>query len=103
VGTVDLNVSYEFSMLTIRLLGVLPFDNGVSLLGGLGYTDMKGKFSFTDGVNSASGSETTNEPGYYIGAQYDWDRFAMRLGYEKFDFDGDIDVNETSLTFFYKL
>jgi hypothetical protein len=102
-GTVDLNVSYEFSMLTIRLLGVLPFDNGVSLLGGLGYTDMKGKFSFTDGVDSASGSETTNEPGYYIGAQYDWDRFAMRLGYEKFDFDGDIDVSETSLTFFYKI
>jgi hypothetical protein len=102
-GTVNLNISYEFRMLTVRLLGVLPFDNGVSLLGGLGYTDMKGKFSFTDGINSASGSETTNEPGYYFGAQYDWDRVAVRIGYEKFDFDGNVDVSETMLTFFYKL
>ena len=47
--------------------------------------------------------QTTNEPGYYFGAQYDWDRVAVRLGYEKFDFDGDIDVTETMLTFFYKL
>jgi OmpA-OmpF porin, OOP family len=102
-GTVNLNVSYEFRMLTVRLLGVLPFDNGVSLVGGLGYTDVKGKFNFTDGVNSVSGSESTNEPGYYVGAQYDWDRVAVRIGYEKFDFDGDIDVSETMLTFFYKL
>jgi hypothetical protein len=102
-GTVNLNVNYEFRMLTVRLLGVLPFDNGVSLLGGLGYTDMKGKFNFTDGTNSLAGDETTNEPGYYVGAQYDWDRVAVRLGYEKFDFDGDIDVSETMLTFFYKL
>jgi hypothetical protein len=102
-GTANLRISYDFRMLTIRLLGVLPFDNGVSLLGGLGYTDMKGDFEFTDGVNTLSGDETTNEPGYYIGAQYDWDRVAVRLGYEKFDFDGDIDVTETSLSFFYKI
>jgi opacity protein-like surface antigen len=102
-GTVNLNISYEFRMLTIRLLGVLPFDNGVSLLGGLGYTDMKIDFELSDGVNSVSDDETSNEPGYYVGAQYDWDRVAVRLAYEKFDFDGDIDVTETSLSVFYKL
>ena len=90
-------------MLTIRLLGVLPFDNGVSLLGGLGYNDMKVNLDVTDGIDTISFDESTNEPGYYVGAQYDWDRVAVRLSYEKFDFDGDTDVNETSVTFFYKL
>ena len=35
--------------------------------------------------------------------EYDWDRVAVRLAYEKFDFDGDVDVAETSISFFYKL
>jgi hypothetical protein len=107
-GTVDLNVEAEFQILTVRLLGVLPFDNGISLLGGLGYSDMKFDVDLTDGVTSQGGDVTSNELGYYIGAQYDWDRFAMRIGYEKFDsdlgvFSDDIDMSETMLTFFYKL
>ena len=28
-------------MLTIRLLGVLPFDNGISLMAGVGYADVE--------------------------------------------------------------
>ena len=102
-GTVDVTTTYDFRIFTIRLLGVLPFDNGVKLLGGLGYSDMKVDFEETDGVVSVSGDTNTNEPGYYFAAQYDWDRVALRLGYEKFDFDGDVDVSETMLTFFYKL
>ena len=43
-----------------------------------------------------SGDISGNEPAYYVGAQYDWDRVAVRLGYEKYDFDGDLDVVETS-------
>jgi hypothetical protein len=108
VGTVDLNFSAEFSrILTVRLLGVLPLDN-FKLMAGLGYSDMKFEFDVTDGVDSLSGDISSNEPGYYVGVQYDWDRFAMRLGYEKFDydpseFDDSADVSETMLTFFYKL
>jgi hypothetical protein len=104
VGTVDLDFSAEFSrILTVRLLGVLPFDSGISLMGGLGYSEVKFEFDVTDGVDSISGDESRNDPGYYVGVQYDWDRFAMRLGYEKFDFDGDVDAAETMLSFFYKL
>ena len=109
VGTVDVNFSAEFSrILTVRLLGILPFDNGLSLMAGLGYSDMKFEFDLPDGIDSASGDISSNEPGYYFGVQYDWDRFAMRLGYEKFDygggdFDVDADLSETMLTFFYKL
>jgi hypothetical protein len=102
-GTANLSFTGDFQILTIRLLGVFSFDNGVSLYGGLGYSDMKLDFGLTDGVTSISNDETTNEPGYYAGVGYDWDRVAVRLGYEKFDFEGDVDVTETSLSFFYKL
>jgi hypothetical protein len=105
-GPVPIDISLEFKILTIRLLGVLPFDNGVKLLGGLGYADMKQKFSLVNANNpadGASGSIDGNEPAYYLGAQYDWDRVAVRLAYEKYDFSGGTDVNETSVTFFYKL
>ena len=51
----------------------------------------------------ASGEFSDSRPTYYFGVQYDWDRIAVRLGYEKFDFDGEVDGEETSLTFFYKL
>jgi hypothetical protein len=98
-----LSVSYEFKILTVRLLGVLPFDNGVRLMGGLGYSDMKRDFVFTDGIVTIANDDTGNEPGYYLGVQYDLDRFAIRLGHEKFDFDGDVDVTETMITFFYKI
>jgi opacity protein-like surface antigen len=102
-GTVDLDFSAEFSrILNVRLLGILPFDN-VKLMAGLGYSDVKFEVDITDGVDSISFDESSNELGYYFGVQYDWDRFAMRLGYEKFDFDGDVDVSETMLTFFYKI
>jgi hypothetical protein len=103
VGTVDLEFSAQLErILTVRLLGVLPLDN-VKLMAGLGYSDFKFAFDLTDGVDSISGDEDRNEPGYYFGVQYDWERFAMRLGYEKFDFDGDADAAETMLSFFYKL
>ncbi len=99
----DLAARYEFKMLTIRLLGVMPFDNGVSLLAGLGYHDMKVSLDVSDGVDTVSFDENTNEPGYYLGAQYDWDRVAIRLSYEKLDFEGNTDVKETSIAFYYKL
>jgi hypothetical protein len=105
---IDLDVNYEFRFLTLRLLGVLPFDNGMSLVGGVSFSDIKFKYNLTDGVDTESGSESTNEPGYYVGVQYDWDRVGVRLAYEKLDFEGglfsdDVDSSETSVVFFYKL
>lgn len=101
---VPLAFSSEFKILTIRLLGILPFDNGISLLGGLSYADMRQDIDFSlNGGPEQSTDIDGNEPAYYFGVQYDWDRVAVRLGYEKYDFSGDIDVNETMLTFFYKL
>jgi hypothetical protein len=102
-GTVDLDFRAEYSkILTVRLLGILPFDNGISLMGGLGYSDMKFEFDITDGVDSLSGDISDNRPSYYFGVQYDWDRAAMRIGYERFDLDS-ADGTETMLAFFYKL
>jgi predicted porin len=90
-------------ILTIRLLGLLPFDNGVSLMAGIGYADVKQEIAVNvNGAPFLSGDVTGNNPAYYFGVQYDWDRIALRLGYEKYDFD-DADASETSLTFFYKI
>jgi hypothetical protein len=56
-----------------------------------------------NGAPFIHGDASANNPAYFLGAQYDLERFALRLGYEKYDFDGDVDATETSLTFFYKL
>lgn len=93
----------DIKMLTLRLLGVLPFDNGLSLVGGLSYADVEQDIDFTIAGTTGSIEISSNDPAYYIGAQYDWDRIALRLAYEKYDFDGDVDAAETTITFFYKL
>jgi hypothetical protein len=107
LGNVD--VQTDLKMLTIRLLGVISFDD-FSLLGGLGYADLKQDFNLTNRISGTQISDdfTSNEPTYYLGAQYDWDRVAVRLAFEKYDFElglvsDDLDVSETSITFFYKL
>ena len=103
-GTVDLDLRAEFSrILALRILGIIPFKSGLSLMGGLGYSQMKFEVDLTDGIDSISVDEDQNNLGYYAGVQYDWERFAMRLGYEQFDFDADADASETMLSFFYKL
>lgn len=108
-GSVELGFESEISMLTIRLVGVLPFDNGISLLAGLGYADVDQDIDLSqNGVPSQSIEISENNPAYYVGVQYDWDRIALRLAYQKYDFSGDtfqsdIDAAETTLTFFYKL
>ena len=104
LGQFDLAFESDFKILTVRLLGVLPFDNGISLLGGFGYADSKQDITLDAGpFGQQSGDIDENAPAYYVAAQYDWDRAAVRLGYEKYDFDGGLDVIETSITFFYKL
>jgi len=101
-------VTYDTGLdriLTIRLLGVLPFGkSGFSVMGGLGYADIKQEIDiYVNGQRVLSGDVSANNPAYFLGAQYDFERIALRLGYEKYDFDGDVDATETSLTFFYKL
>jgi hypothetical protein len=104
-SSLELGLETELSqILTIRLLGTLPFDSGIMLMGGLSYSDFEQELLFSvNGVPQISAEFSDSQPGYYFGVQYDWDRFAMRLGYEKFDFDGDADAEEVSLTFFYKI
>jgi hypothetical protein len=99
---IPLDFVSEFKILTIRLLGVLPLDN-VKLLGGISFSDMRQDIDASLGGQQQSFDIDGNETSLFLGAQYDWDRFAIRLGYEGFDFDGDIDAKETTLTFFYKL
>ncbi len=92
-GPLDVAFESDFKILTVRLLGVLPFDNGISLLGGFGYADSKQDITIDfGGLGQNSGDIDENAPAYYVAAQYDWDRAAVRLGYEKYDLDGGLGV-----------
>ena len=106
--TVDFNT--EFQSLVVRLLGVMNFDSGLTVLGGIGWAEMNQDIDLVDnrpGVPGVSGDQDVSEPTYFAGVQYDLDRFAIRLAYEKYDFDTPFftegDIEETSVTFFYKL
>jgi hypothetical protein len=104
IGDISFTFRTEFKSLMVRLLGVLPFDNGVSLLGGIGYADGEEDFTVDiSGLGQQSSDVSFGEPTLFAGAQYDWDRVALRLGWEKYDFEGDRDASEVSLSFFYKL
>lgn len=105
VGLVPSTLTYEFEILTVRFLGVLPFENGITLLGGLGYADMdwEGTIVYGD-IGSQSADLSEGDLTYYAGVQYDWERFAIRIGYEKYDLSNDFsDIDETAISFFYKL
>jgi hypothetical protein len=95
----------ELKILTVRFLGVLPFDNGITLLGGIGYADMDQDATYDRiGIGPLTLEAEDGVPTYFAGVQYDWDRVAVRLAYEKYDdFDEVIGINETSVAFFYKL
>jgi len=106
--TVDYNT--EFQSFIVRLLGVMNFDSGLTVLGGIGWAEMNQDIDVVDngpGIFGASGDQDIGEPTYIAGVQYDADRFAIRLAYEKYDFDSPFftegDIEETSVTFFYKL
>lgn len=103
-GTTTFTFTSDFQIFVVRMLGVLPFDNGVTLLGGLGYAEMKEDVTISaPGFGILSGDSDGGEATLYGGVQYDWDRFALRVAYEKYDFGGGIDVSEASVGFFYKL
>lgn len=101
-------VTYETQLdriLTIRLVGMLPFGkSGISLIGGIGYADIKQDLAISvSGFPFANGDVSGNTPTYFGALQYDFERLAIRLGYEKYDFSGGVEGEETSITFFYKL
>jgi opacity protein-like surface antigen len=104
IGLVPVHVRYEIEILTVRFVGVLPFDNGITLLGGLGYADMKVDVTIDyEGVGQVTGDGDEGNLTYFAGVQYDWERVALRLGYEKYDMSGGVEIDEASLAFFYKL
>lgn len=101
-------------LFTVRGLGTLPLDNGLSLMAGLGFFTFEQDLALT--INGAPFLSADVDPegfgnfAYYLGAQYDWDRVALRLSYEKWDFGSEArvifvgnDAEEVALSLFYKL
>jgi opacity protein-like surface antigen len=87
----------------------MNFDSGLTVLGGIGYAEANQDIDLTFSAPTPpqSGDQDISKPTYFVGVQYDLDRFAVRLAYEKYDFDTGVfreaDIEETSVTFFYKL
>lgn len=112
-ASTELEFETELSkILGFRALGTFPFDSGLSLLAGVGFVYMKQDVALSiNGKPFLSGDVDKNgQLTYYVGAQYDWSRVAVRLSYEKFDFNSDAvvifvaaDAHEVALSFFYKL
>lgn len=114
-STAELGFETELhKIFTVRGLGTLPFDSGLSLMAGVGFFTFEQEVSLS--INGAPflsadvDSEGFGNFTYYLGAQYDWDRVAVRLSYEKWDFDSSAvlvfvggDAEEVALSFFYKL
>jgi hypothetical protein len=109
----ELRFETELSkILGFRALGTFPFDNGLSLMTGAGFVNFEQDIALTlNGAPFVSGQiDEGGTLSYYLGAQYDWDRVALRLSYEKWDFDSsaalvfvDAEAKEVALSFFYKL
>lgn len=114
-STAELGFETELHrIVTIRGLGTLPFDNGLSLMGGIGFFTFKQEVALSlNGAPFLSADVSPDGFGnfaFYLGAQYDWDRVALRLSYEKWDFDSGAvlvfvgsDAQEVALSVFYKL
>jgi hypothetical protein len=109
----ELGFETEFSkILGFRALGTVPFDNGISLVAGVGFLDFEQEIALSfNGAPFLNGeADKGSQFAYYAGVQYDWDRVALRLSYEKWDFDSGAvlafvgaDAQEVALSFFYKL
>jgi hypothetical protein len=109
----ELRFDTELSkILGFRALGTVPFDNGLSLIAGGGFVYIEQYVALSiNGAPFLSGDiDRGGQLTYYLGAQYDWERVAVRLSYEKLDFNKEAavifvgaDAHEVALAFFYKL
>jgi len=109
----ELGFETEISkILGFRALGTFPFDNGLSLMAGVAFVSFEQNIALRINGTPFFGGEVdrTGKLAFYLGAQYDWDRVALRLSYEKFDFGGEAalgfaaaNAEEVALSFFYKL
>ncbi|HEY3517273.1 MAG TPA: outer membrane beta-barrel protein [Gammaproteobacteria bacterium] len=112
-GSTELGFETELSkILGFRALATFPFDSGLSLLAGGGFVNFEQHIAVSRNGAPYFGADIDRpaQLTYYFGVQYDWDRVALRLSYEKWDFGSDAllsfvdaDAQELALGFFYKL
>lgn len=89
-GTVTLNLSGDFEILTVRALGFIPFEK-VSLLGGVGYYDAEQNVTASVSVPgfSTTVSDSGSEDGATLigGLEFNLERVDIRGELEWFDVD----------------
>lgn len=93
----------DYEVLTIRALGVAPFEN-VSLYGGVGYYDatLNGSVSVI-GVGQMGFEGDDSGATLVGGLQFDFGKVSIRGEYEWFDTDSNVDAWDISIGLIFRL
>ncbi|HEX6996535.1 MAG TPA: outer membrane beta-barrel protein [Gammaproteobacteria bacterium] len=100
LGTVTLDIKGDYEVLSVRALGILPFDK-VSLFGGVGYydADLTARGRYEDAFQIVAIKVEGSDDGATVigGLQFDLDRLSIRGEYEWFDTDSNVDASDISI------
>ena len=96
-GNLTVNMTGDYEVLTVRALGIIPFEN-VSLIGGLGYydADLNATVSVT-GLGSFDAEGSDDGATLVGGLEFNLERVDIRAEYEWFDTDNSIDASDFSV------
>lgn len=96
-GNLTLNMKGDYEVLTVRALGIVPFDK-VSLIGGVGYFDaeLNATVSVT-GLGSGDAEASDDGATLVGGLEFNLQRVDIRTELEWFDTDDDIEAWDVSV------
>ncbi len=103
LGVVPVAVSARYEILSLRALGFVPVAKRVRLLGGIGVTqarlDSSGAIPAIGSVDVEGNSDGT---GALLGVQVDAGRVAIRLRYEAWSTESNVDASELGIAVAFK-
>jgi OOP family OmpA-OmpF porin len=101
-GTLTANIKGDYEILTVRALGIVPFDK-LSLLGGVGYYDADLTVSASvSGFGQFEVEDSDSGATLVGGLQFELERLDIRAELEWFDTDSNIDVWDASIGVLFK-
>ena len=96
-GNLTLNMSGDYEVLTVRALGIVPFEN-ISLIGGVGYydADLNATISVT-GLGSFAAEGSDDGATLVGGIEFNLERIDIRAELEWFDTESSVDASDISV------
>lgn len=96
-GNLTLNMSGDYEVLTVRAVGIVPFEN-ISLIGGVGYydADLNATISVT-GLGSFAAEGSDDGATLVGGIEFNLERIDIRAELEWFDTESSVDASDISV------